>query len=312
MAQCDYPIAVQLKQPLIDKKGGYVYNAKVRCGKCYNCRKERKSSWSYRMTKQLEVSDNAFFITLTYDTANVPITEKGFMTLNKKDVQDFNKLLRYYENEDYKKGKVTPELFRLGYRGNKALQERKKYTYFAAGEYGSKGSRPHIHLIVYNLYNKENILNAWKKGSVHIDEANVNTIDYTLKYIMKEQTKNKFANFDGIPEFVMMSKGIGEHIKGKKEVKDYFKKNLEINYLVNDRGYKIPMPKYYRKDILNNEEKQRQLKHIILEDKKKEEKEREIARKKGYSYDEKQVHEKRARQAKMRSQKNQNSQTDKI
>ena len=51
--------------------------------------KRRTSGWSFRLVKEGERSNSALFVTLTYDTAFVPITKNGYMTLDKKDLQKF-------------------------------------------------------------------------------------------------------------------------------------------------------------------------------------------------------------------------------
>ena len=52
--------------------------------------------------KEGERSNSALFITLTYDTQFVPITENGYMTLKKSDLQKFFKRLRKLSNERLK------------------------------------------------------------------------------------------------------------------------------------------------------------------------------------------------------------------
>jgi len=71
----------------------------VPCSKCPPCMKRRTSGWSYRLVKEGDRSKTALFITLTYNTDKVPITKKGYMNLDKKDVQKFMKRLRKLSNE---------------------------------------------------------------------------------------------------------------------------------------------------------------------------------------------------------------------
>lgn len=226
--KCDYEYSIKLDKPLPDGQGGAIYNIPVACGKCLPCKKNRVNQWSFRLMEQQKVSETSKFVTLTYDTEYVPITKNGFMTLVKtsKDYQElvperqkherdvslqaFIKRLRYFEEQ------------RIAlYNGKKAALNKakptyaKKISYYAVGEYGSKRKRPHYHIILFNVLDDESIRKAWPFGNVHIDEVNNNTIDYTLKYMVKEPQK-RFKKYDAQLEFSIMSKGIGEDYLKKK------------------------------------------------------------------------------------------------
>ena len=133
------------EKPIIIFKGLdpvlYPDGLKVPCGKCLLCRIRRKSEWTDRLTHELGYHEGALFVTLTYDPAYVPIGDKGYMTLRKRDLQLYIKRLR------------------------KALEPR-RIRYYACGEYGDPskeirtrngyllrtiGERPHYHLIVYGM-----------------------------------------------------------------------------------------------------------------------------------------------------------------
>lgn len=200
-----------------------------------------------------KVSISGKFITLTYDTEHIPITKNGFMTLDKKDVQDFIKRLRYYEETATLCSRQQYESVK---RGGKI--EDRKIRYYAAGEYGSKRKRPHYHLIVFNIKDEQSVYKAWQKGSIHIDDVNNNTIDYTLKYIMKPSNRHKFKAFDGQIEFSLMSKGLGDNFRNR-EIDKFYQDNLDINYLVTDKGFKIPMIRTFRDKILSKEQKNDQI-----------------------------------------------------
>ena len=44
----------------------------VACGRCEACLVRRSNEWAFRLFQELEVSKNAYFVTLTYDELNVP------------------------------------------------------------------------------------------------------------------------------------------------------------------------------------------------------------------------------------------------
>lgn len=273
--QCDGQTSVRLDRPKPDNRGGLIYNIPVNCGKCLNCKKNRVNQWSFRLMKELDVSQTSYFVTLTYDTINIPITENGFMTLKKTDVQDFFKRLRYYEKERKQQFKYDQGL---------------SIKYYAVGEYGTQRKRPHYHIVLFNVMDVKSIYKAWAEcinintedqdwipfGSIHIDEVNNNTIDYTLKYISKGGTGHKFKAFDGNKEFSLMSKDLGRQLLENKEIKKYYQDNLDINYVINTKGFKVPMPKYYRNKILSKSQKDKQIgiiKRAVEEDRKKTEEE---------------------------------------
>lgn len=159
------------------------------CGKCPPCVKRRVSGWSFRLMKEGEVSSLSLFVTLTYDTNYVPITEKGFMTLDKTDIQKFLKRLR------------------------KKANQNERIKYYCAGEYGTDRHRPHYHLILFNAKHQD-IIDAWvhpetKKaiGTIYFGNVQEASIGYTLKYISKPRIIPIHRNDDRQPEFALMSKG---------------------------------------------------------------------------------------------------------
>lgn len=234
--------------------------------------------------QEAKKSLTAYFVTLTYDTLNVPITKRGFLTLKKvsdkipknegeskseyrsrcaktkeedNSLQGFFKRLRYYEKQNKFISLEVSDYIRRG--GNPDILKN-PIKYYACGEYGTKKRRPHYHIIVFNINNIDNIYKAWKFGTIHVDEVNNNTIDYTLKYMLKESSIYK-KGFDGLKEFSIMSHGIGEgYIQtSNNEIQRYYQKRLDINYLITDKVFKIPMPKYYRDKILDKTLKDKQI-----------------------------------------------------
>lgn len=202
--------------------------------------KRRTSGWSFRLVKEGERSNSALFVTLTYDTAFVPITNNGYMTLDKKDLQKFFKRLR----------KLTDE----------------KLKYYAVGEYGSTKMRPHYHIILYNA-NKEHITRAWALnnyaiGTNYIGDVSAASIGYTLKYMCKQSKIPLHRNDDRQKEFSVMSKGLGANYLTKNMIK-WHKDDLENRmYVPMLDGKKIAMPRYYKDKMYNEEEKDKIALHI--------------------------------------------------
>jgi hypothetical protein len=204
------------------------------CGKCPACVRRRVSGWAFRLNKQSEQSNSAHFVTLTYNDEHIKKTKNGFETLVKKDVQDFFKRLR----------KLT----------------KQKISYYAVGEYGDTGERPHYHIILFNA-NPKIIENAWKLndttlGNVHFGDVGDASVGYTLKYISKDKKIPQFNGDDRQKEFALMSKGLGAGYLTDNMVKWHTKGNIENKvYLPLKDGKKAAMPRYYKDKLYDKGQK---------------------------------------------------------
>ena len=204
------------------------------CGKCPACVRRRVSGWAFRLNKQSEQSNSAHFVTLTYNDEHIKKTKNGFETLVKKDVQDFFKRLR----------KLT----------------KQKISYYAVGEYGDTGERPHYHIILFNA-NPKIVENAWKLnditlGNVHFGDVGDASVGYTLKYISKDKKIPQFNGDDRQKEFTLMSKGLGAGYLTENMVKWHTKGNIENKvYLPLKDGKKAAMPRYYKDKLYDKGQK---------------------------------------------------------
>jgi len=199
----------------------------VPCGRCPPCKLRRVNQWVFRMMQEDMVSTSSHFVTLTYDTRYVPISKNGFMTLRKKDFQDYMKRLR----------KLCPDV---------------KLKYYAVGEYGSQNQRPHFHAIIFNCPDTEMFYSAWKTGndyfgSVHVGTVSSDSIAYTVKYLDKQTFTRRFFRDDRTPEFSLMSKGLGKSYISKAT--GYHRADISVMYVSKLDGHKVAMPRYYRQKI---------------------------------------------------------------
>lgn len=192
----------------------------VPCGKCPPCKARRASNWSVRLIAEEKQADIALFVTLTYTTEHVPITPRGFMSLDKTDFQKFMKRLRK----------------EAGTTGIK---------YYCVGEYGGKTMRPHYHMIIFNC-KIDWIENNWKKGQTHYGEVTGASIGYTLKYISKDGKIPLHKNDDRVPEFALMSKGLGKNYLTPKIIAWHLKDPINRNYVPVEGGKKAPLPRYFK------------------------------------------------------------------
>lgn len=187
----------------------------------------------------------AKFITLTYDTNNVPITPKGYMALNKRDLQLFFKRLRKAQQSQTKNDSVGNK---NGYR-----LSGKSIKYFAVGEYGGRTNRPHYHIILFNA-KLELIDPAWNLGAVHYGEVTGASIGYCLKYMMKPGKIPMHQNDDRIREFALMSKGLGDNYITQQMV-SWHKATNDRMYINLEGGKKASMPRYYKNKIYDKAER---------------------------------------------------------
>ena len=107
----------ELQHILIDFKTGEVFEPfEVGCGKCTECINLHKITWQHRLEDEKKCHEKSCFITLTYAETDG--------NLHPEDLTKFIKRLR----------KVVAPV---------------KVRYYACGEYGSKGKRPHYHLVIF-------------------------------------------------------------------------------------------------------------------------------------------------------------------
>lgn len=224
---CDWP---QLKYSAGQKRtknnivvGEWEEDIFIQCGKCYTCRARKLREWVFRVRQECILHPCSHFVTLTYDSQNIPITTKGFMTLNKKDVQLFIRYLRRTQTQPIK--------------------------YLAVGEYGTNNKRPHYHILLFGCRNPENIYKTWQKGLIHIGQVEDQSIAYTLEYITVYE--DAIPDWKDIqPVFRLQSTKIGANWL-ESGGKDFLQKNIPT-YLL-DRDYKMGIPKYYRDKVYNGD-----------------------------------------------------------
>lgn len=222
MAQCQTPFGVR------DKVTGTT--TPVPCGQCPNCLARRVSEWSFRLMQQEKVSSSAMFLTLTYDsnkyddgTPHVPIADSGLMDLRKRDLQLFFKRLR-------KRHKET------------------KLRYYACGEYGGQFWRPHYHVILFNALEKH-VQPSWSLGKVFFGTCTGASIGYVLKYMAKPKRVPRFKGDVRVPEFSLMSKGMGANYLTSAMIAWHEADMLNRMYCTTDDNKKISMPRYYKQRL---------------------------------------------------------------
>lgn len=240
-------------QPLHLKSGDV-----VPCSRCPVCLARKGSEWSFRLRCHDRQVMSAYFLTLTYDTAHVPL-KGGYCSLRKRDVQLFFKRLR----RDHERA------------GRYFLDEPIKY--FAVGEYGGTSWRPHYHCIVFNACldlfvdaegckellffgfdgRRPVFCPQWRMGHITVGKVNAASIGYTLKYMLKRGKVPAHKNDFRQPEFRLMSKRLGANYLSKSMIQ-WHKDDLDTRmYVPIEDGKKISMPRYFKDKIYTKEERER-------------------------------------------------------
>lgn len=231
----------------------------IPCGKCIGCRLDYSRMWANRITLEAKEwpQETCWFITLTYNDENIPLKEventktgekKIGQTLSKEDLQKFNKRLRRHYSYHY---------------------EHENIRFFAAGEYGETGGRPHYHICYFNLpiytelievkknelgqtiWTNKEIEKIWGKGFISIARQSWETAAYTARYILKKQkgedAKWYYTSQAKIPEFTLMSRNPGI---AKEYYEKYKNKIYEYDKITYQKGKKIKEakpPRYFDK-----------------------------------------------------------------
>jgi hypothetical protein len=145
----------------------------VPCGRCMECRLQRKREWALRCEHEASLHEDNCWLTLTYDEDNLP--ERG--SLRKQDLSSFLKRLRS----------------RYGDR---------RFKFFGCGEYGGSFNRPHYHLLLFgldfpdkvwfskrrgfNVFTSKVLDETWSKGLTEIGEVSFDGMAYLAKYVTKK------------------------------------------------------------------------------------------------------------------------------
>lgn len=228
----------------------------VPCGRCVGCRLERARNWTIRILHEAQMHRDNCFITLTYKDSHLVYGNKQ-ATLVKTDLQRFWKRLRKEKGNGIR--------------------------YFACGEYGELGSRPHYHACVFgldfedktlhsteggnNLYASDSLGHIWGNGFASIGALTPGTAAYTARYILGKKLgkEAKYYEHMGIePEFVVMSRG-GRNGRGigsgwyEKFASDVYPEDRVIL----EDGKKSRPPRYY--DNLRKEEFPEEIEALKIE-----------------------------------------------
>lgn len=213
---------------------GMVY--KVPCGKCAFCGVNNISQWMFRLYwENRRQEDPGWFLTLTYDESHVPRMRDGDLSLRFGDVQKYLKMLR-----------------KAGYRAK----------YVCVGEYGGERHRPHYHMLIWSDCPAVDLELKWKFGRVHFGAVSMDSIGYTLKYVIN-QRKRKGGSVEKTR--AQFSKGLGLGYL-TCAVYDYHTMDYENPVMKSYiDGREVVLPRYYRRKIFTRYQQRREAHRIKWE-----------------------------------------------
>lgn len=238
----------------------------VPCGKCYNCRLQKRQAWCFRMQQELQSRPVAFFVTLTYDEEHVPTKvydrkhlasyhTDNFQTLSKDDASAFIETMQRELRCRFYQPKNQPKIDKHGKTRNAAL-----VRYYLIGEYGDKvhiisgTNRPHYHAILYfpkgcSVDTAKDVVNSsWSAGLVDIAPVTFADINYVAKHQFKESKGNDYQRKHA-PIFAKMSRsngGLGTDYL-RFVARRHPSRTSQLYVLLN--GYRLALPQFYRKKL---------------------------------------------------------------
>lgn len=217
----------------------------VPCGHCEACVYNSAQEWRVRINEEFYNSENALFVTLTYNDESLPLSvgtrfdgERVVLpSVCKRDIQLFLKRLR-------------------SHFGNS------KIRYFIVSEYGPSTFRPHYHGLLFNIPGfdprspkslckiSELIAEKWDNGFIKCDLVNPARVGYVTKYL--SCTMDLPQEYTKPFRLMSLRPAIGSSYLDKFSTIQWHKDNL--NAYVVDGNYKLRMPRYYRRHIFDDDE----------------------------------------------------------
>lgn len=142
------------------------------CSRCVGCKLDYAAQWTGRCMMESQMHEDNCFITLTFDDKYLPHNR----SLDKRTWQLFNKRLRKFAGV--------------------------RYSFYAAGEYGSVLGRPHYHALIFGFDFKDKVLHTvrnghrlyrsasleklWPFGFSSIGDVTVESASYVARYCLKK------------------------------------------------------------------------------------------------------------------------------
>lgn len=239
---CYHPSTVTVNRKSFIRPGGRLPSkVTVPCGHCLGCRSDQARGWAIRLVHEADITSPAWFVTLTYAPENVPVHGSLFP----RDFTLFVKRLR--------------------------KSQRKRISYYMAGEYGDRTARPHYHAVLFgpDLLDRDHLLDrngapvfrspslerAWGLGLTEFTGLTYGAARYVASYVRKKvrarDNPEHYTRVDPITgelvelqrEFARMSR---RPAIGRRWIKRFWRDVYPRDFVVMD-GQELKPPRYYDK-----------------------------------------------------------------
>lgn len=217
-----------------------VFSLKLPCGQCSGCRHDKAAEWAIRCGHEASTSPVSCFVTLTYEDEALPVD----YSVKKRDLQLFMKRLRVSVSD--------------------------RVRFFACGEYGDTGGRPHYHALLFGVdfsddrkrwskrgehqtWKSDQLEALWPHGHSEIGSVTPHSAGYVARYCLKKFTGKKAddhyfraspvdgATYRVEPEFALMSRRPG---LGTEWFNRFSGDAFPSDFLIVD-GKRRPVPGFY-------------------------------------------------------------------
>ena len=229
------------------KNGGNVPKAKdkrvlyvpVGCGRCFECRRQKRREWQVRLSEDIKKNNNALFVTFSF---------------SEKSLDELEKLIKWDKSYYIRCNEIaTLAVRRFLERWRKKF--KKSVRHWLVTELGQRNTeRVHIHGLLFTDESKETIEERWSYGNVWVGEyVNERTINYIVKYLSKSDGIHK--NY--VPK-MFVTPGIGSgYIDSVNAKRNVFLDDKTNETYVNRKGFKFGLPVYYRNKLYNDDEREK-------------------------------------------------------
>lgn len=250
---CLYSKLVRNPKYISNKKNGGVVPAindirvkaiPIKCGSCMECMRAKAREWKIRLSEEIKDNpQNGIMVTLTF--SNESYAKLAQRVPNKKGYELDNTIAT-------KAVRLFTERWRKKYK--------KAIRHWLVTELGHTGTEHiHLHGIIWtNVKNaREEINKYWQYGWIYTNNEKKGyitnkTINYYVKYIHKQD----LDHLNYIP-IILTSKGIGKgYISKGRHIGNVFRGENTQDYYRDERGYKLPLPIYYRNNIYTEEQRE--------------------------------------------------------
>lgn len=245
---CLYPKLVNNPKYIANKKNrGEVPEAPdprvllvpVGCGKCIECLKKRAREWRVRLGEELKVR-KGIYVTLTFSNESLVSLENKLRTEG-----------NIYDGYEFENDMATRAVLMFSDRFKKRYKRRpRRWMVTELG--GQYSERIHLHGIIFEDLNKEELEDLWKFGNVWIgDYCNGASVGYITKYLTKIDPVHKEYK----PK-VYVSPGMGKNfVENQKKFYKFEGEDTREFYRYNNGG-KDALPIYYRNKLWTDEERE--------------------------------------------------------